>query len=298
MIETRFGLVVGVAFLLGLFFPGAEHAPDEIISLTIAAIIFLACFRIESHHLGETKSGKLAFYYIARFIILPVPLYYLARLFVPSLAPGVFLLALMPAGVMSPAMAALMGGNAAVSLGLVVVSSLLCPLVTPLLFGFVVDESVSIDGFGLFLSLSLVLLLPIACHVPFRKQAPVREWIDRNNTLTTMLLLALAVLLVAARQRQVLQQSPETVIIDLLVLGIIFGLFYVLPWIGLSRFSSESRIACTVSSGANNSLLGLGVALLHFDAGIVLFMVLSEVPWLLGLTLFQKHLRGHDKAPT
>ncbi len=281
-------------FVVGLLTPGLERAPDFVISIAIASIIFFACFRIDPKNLGETSAAKLSAYYIARFIALPIALFYLSELLTPSLSNGVLLLALMPAGVMSPAMTGLAGGNAAISLGIVLVSSLLCPFVTPIVFSLLIDTSVHIDPFGLFVSLSCVVFIPIALHLPFRKESATRSWIDKNNTLSTMLLLGISVALVAAKQRDILKYEPGIVLTQLLALFVMFAVFYVIPWLTLRRFHIRSRIACTLSSGANNSLLGLGVALLHFSPEIGLFMVLSEVPWLGGLSIFQNFIRKQN----
>lgn len=292
-VETQLGALIGVSFVLGLFIPGLEHAPDWMISILVAAIIFFACFRIDPKHLGEIKPRKLATYYVFRFIVLPVIFFLVADLLTPELSNGILLLSLMPAGVMSPALSALLGGNAAISLSLVIASSLLCPIITPLVFALLGHSNIHIDPWGLFQSLAWVLFLPIAFHIPFRRPSPSRSWINRNNTFATMILLGVAIALVAARQRGIIEEDPATIIFDLLVLSVLFLLLYAIPWILLVRFSRASRIACTMSSGANNSLLGLGVALLHFSPEVVLLLVLSEIPWLSGVSLFQTYLRRH-----
>lgn len=291
IIETRFGLLVAVSFAIGLLTPGLEHTPDEVISLAIALIIFLACFRIDPKNLGETSPKKLLAFYLARFVFLPIPLFYLSNIFFPELSNAVLLLTVMPAGVMSPAMTGLVGGNAAISLGLVLVSSLLCPFIVPLLFSVLLDESVRIDSLALFFSLSCVVFIPTVLHLPFRREGKLRAAIDRNNTFGTMLLLGISVALVAARQRDILKYDPSIVVNQLLVLFLLFALYYVLPWLVLHRFHFRSRVACTLSSGANNSLLALGVALLHFSPETALFMVLSEIPWLTCLSLYQSFVR-------
>jgi len=107
----------------------------------------------------------------AQFTIMPLVAFTLSWLFslVPAFAPystamaiGIILVGCCPGGVSSNIMSFLCKGDVAYSVGMTCVSTLLAPVLTPLLVLFLAGEKVDVDGWGMFRQILIVTIIPIA----------------------------------------------------------------------------------------------------------------------------------------
>ncbi|MCB0321852.1 MAG: hypothetical protein KDD60_13080, partial [Bdellovibrionales bacterium] len=74
-----------------------------------------------------------------------------------------------------------------------------------------------------------------------------------------------------------------------------FFVFYLFGWYMGRGLDREGRIATTFSSGVNNNALGIGIAAIHFEPRVALFLVVSEFPWIAAIALFGKFLRKRSE---
>lgn len=74
---------------------------------------------------------------------------------------GIILVGCCPGGVSSNIMSYLCKGDVAFSVGMTTASTLLAPIVTPLLVLFLVGEKVEVDAWGMFCNIMIVTLLPV-----------------------------------------------------------------------------------------------------------------------------------------
>lgn len=107
----------------------------------------------------------------AQFTIMPMVAFSLAWLFsqIPAFAPystamtiGIVLVGCCPGGVSSNLMSFLCKGDVAYSVGMTCVSTLLAPVVTPLLVLWLAGAKVDVDAVGMFRQILIVTILPIA----------------------------------------------------------------------------------------------------------------------------------------
>ena len=75
---------------------------------------------------------------------------------------GIILVGCCPGGVSSNIMSYLCRGDVAFSVGMTTVSTLLAPVVTPLLVLWLAGEQVAVDAVGMFLNILIVTLLPVS----------------------------------------------------------------------------------------------------------------------------------------
>lgn len=75
---------------------------------------------------------------------------------------GIILVGCCPGGVSSNIMSYLCRGDVAFSVGMTTVSTLLAPVVTPLLVLWLAGEQVEVDAIGMFLNILIVTLLPVS----------------------------------------------------------------------------------------------------------------------------------------
>ena len=107
----------------------------------------------------------------AQFTIMPLVAFSLSWLFsqVPAFAPystamaiGIILVGCCPGGVSSNIMSFLCKGDVAYSVGMTCASTLLAPVLTPLLVLALAGERVDVDAWGMFRQILIVTIIPIA----------------------------------------------------------------------------------------------------------------------------------------
>ncbi len=100
---------------------------------------------------------------VAQYTIMPLLAFSLVYFFgLPKgIAAGLILVGCSPGGVSSNIMSLLCRGDVAYSVGMTTASTLLAPLMTPLLVLWLAGESIDVDAMGLFRSILLVTLLPV-----------------------------------------------------------------------------------------------------------------------------------------
>ncbi|PJG84173.1 bile acid:sodium symporter family protein [Caviibacterium pharyngocola] len=79
----------------------------------------------------------------------------------PALTLGLVLVGSCPGGVASNIMTFLCKGDVAFSVGMTTVSTLLAPVMTPLLLNYIVGQTVEMDGWAMFKFMLLVTVLPV-----------------------------------------------------------------------------------------------------------------------------------------
>ena len=100
----------------------------------------------------------------AQFFIMPCVAYLLVHVFrlEPALALGILLVGCCPGGVSSNIMSYLCHGDVAFSVGMTCASTLLAPVMTPLLMELTAGEIIEIDAIGMFLNILIVTIIPVS----------------------------------------------------------------------------------------------------------------------------------------
>src|SRR5690606_744770 len=160
-IQNNLNPILFGSLLIGIFCPGLEGLPSSGIIVIIIAILFLACTKIDGKDLAAISIREALTFYLLRFMLLPLILLQISLATFPTLANGVFLMALMPAGVASAALANLLGGSVSLALSVTAISTLLTPFIVPLFFELFAHTTIKINTLGMFGTLSLVVFLPI-----------------------------------------------------------------------------------------------------------------------------------------
>ena len=108
---------------------------------------------------------------LAQFTIMPLVAYTLTSAFsmIPAFAPystamtiGIILVGCCPGGVSSNIMSFLCGGDVAYSVGMTCASTIMAPILTPLLVLLLAGEKVDVDAVSMFQQILIVTIIPIA----------------------------------------------------------------------------------------------------------------------------------------
>lgn len=276
LIESNPAASMVVGGLLGLALPLGSFIPPVSITLILAALIFLSCFRM-TVTLQESVSWNMLCFWVLRFLALPIVCWLACDSIVPAYAPGLLLLALCPAGASSAALTGLYGGNVSAAFVLTLVSSLACILSIPLLTGLLSPMAVNVSPWTVLQTMMFCILLPAVLHRLLRERSALKELSSRYGRLTSVLLISLMTLITITQMREEILTSP-TLLIQPLMLGIVF--YGIVLAVGFSwRGSMQNRIAYGICSTFNNNGLGIGLALLYFDTKTVALLFSTEIIW-------------------
>lgn len=130
-----------------------------IIMLTMGLTLTTEDFKILARRPFDIFIGACA-----QFIIMPSVAYFLVYVWHldPALALGILLVGTCPGGVSSNIMSYLCHGDVAFSVGMTCASTILAPVMTPMLMKITAGEIIHIDAVGMFTNILIVTILPVA----------------------------------------------------------------------------------------------------------------------------------------
>ncbi len=202
----------------------------------------------------------------AQFIIMPLTAFLLSRLFGLSdeLAVGVILVGCCPGGTASNVMTFLAKGDLVLSVGMTTVSTVLAPVMTPLLMLLYAGERIQVDALGMFLSIIEVVILPIIVGFAVRKLFPgfTKKAAACLPALSSVMIALIVGSVVSANAAKLLVGGVLIVAVVMLhnVCGLALGY-------GISRLLRLPHSKCSAISievGMQNSGLASSLAAVHF----------------------------------
>jgi BASS family bile acid:Na+ symporter len=149
----------------GVFLPAWAGWFSPVTVYLMMAILYLSFLRIDFSALARLRGGdlaELAWWSLVKLAILPVGLWGLCAWLAPGWALPVLLLSGVSAGVTAPFFSQLLGGNAARTLQLTVVTSMLVPFTLPALVGLLAGAELNIPFGHLSRMLAKVIFIPLA----------------------------------------------------------------------------------------------------------------------------------------
>ncbi len=263
------GLLVLLMAAFSLFVPGPMKAVStKVINPLLGLIMFgmgltlsAKDFRIIFQRPKDVILGCLA-----QFTIMPGLAWLLAKAFhLPEeLAIGVILVGCCPGGTASNVITFLAKGDLALSVGMTATSTILAPVLTPLLVWLLAGTMTHVDTVGMLLSILYVVILPIIAGLfcqkylgNFTKKAV--EFLPAFSTLMIMMVVGIVVS----------HNADKLLTGGLIVILVVFlhnigglGVGYLLGRIlGLPH---KKRVALSIEVGMQNSGLASSLAVMHF----------------------------------
>ena len=265
------GVLVLAAAMLALAFPSVlQQIPTTVINPLLGVIMFgmgltlnLKDFKIVFSRPKDVIVGCLA-----QFTIMPLLAWGLARAFQldEALALGVVLVGCCPGGTASNVITYLAKGDLALSVGMTGVSTLLAPLLTPLLTWALAGKSVDVDVAGMLLSILWVVILPIVVGLIVKGLWPkfTEKTTDYLPAFSSVAIALIVAIIIAANASKLLAGGLIIVVVVMLhnLCGLSLG-YLIGRLLGLTE---PKKRAISIEVGMQNSGLASSLATLHFAA--------------------------------
>ncbi len=264
-----FAPIVLVAGAIALTAPGVFGALEPAVPWLLALIMFGMGMTLRAADFGYVvrRPGAFLIGLAAQFVVMPALGWVVATALQlrPELATGVLLVACSPGGTASNVMVYLSRGDTALSVAMTSVSTLVAPLVTPLLVLGLAGRYLEVGFADLFVSILQVVLLPVLLGVLVRRFAtPVVDRAQPALPLVSVLGITLVVMAVVAGSATELASVGLAALIAVVLhncLGLAVGY-------GAARvcgLDEPARRAVSIEVGMQNSGLAATLATTHFN---------------------------------
>lgn len=271
LISDYMGALVLLSAIVGMIAPSAfSGVKPTVINPMLGVIMFGMgmALRIEDFRLVFSRPKDIFIGCLAQFTIMPLLAFALSRLFAldEALAVGVVLVGCCPGGTASNVITYLAKGDLALSVGMTATSTLLAPVLTPLLVWLLAGHTVDVDVAGMLLSILWVVILPIIAGLIVKWLWP--RFTERATAylpaLSSLTICAIVLIIIAANAEKLL--AGGLIIILVVMLHNLCGLSLGYAVGRLLGMSAAKRRAVSIEVGMQNSGLASSLATLHFAA--------------------------------
>ena len=271
LISDYMGLLVLAAAIVALAAPSAfSGIRPTVINPLLGVIMFGMgmALRLEDFRIVFSRPRDILIGCTAQFTIMPLLAFALSRLFAldEALAVGVVLVGCCPGGTASNVITYLAKGDLALSVGMTATSTILAPVLTPLLVWLLAGKTVDVDVIGMLLSILWVVILPIVAGL-------IVKWFwPRFTEKATAYLPAVSSLAIAFIVMIIIAANASKLLLGGLIIVVVVILHNLcglgLGWLigHLLHLPAAKRKAISIEVGMQNSGLASSLATLHFAA--------------------------------
>jgi len=212
------------------------------------------------------RPREIALGTLLQFFVMPLLGFLLAVIFrlSPELTAGVILLGACPGGTASNVIAYLAKGDIALSVSLTSVSTLLAPLLTPVMTYLYAGKFIPVPVLGLFYSAFQIVIIPVAIGILIRKALKNKiELISEFLPSVSALAIIFIVGVIVASSRQAISELGLNLAIIVILhnsLGLSIG-YSLARILGMDKRKART---VAIEVGMQNSGLGVVLAKVHF----------------------------------
>ena len=270
-ISDYMGVLVLLSAIVALTFPElVSQVKPTVINPLLGVIMFGMglTLRADDFRIVFSRPKDVIIGCLAQFTVMPLLAWLLARVFAldEALTVGVVLVGCCPGGTASNVITYLAKGDLALSVGMTGVSTLLAPVLTPLLVLLLAGKTVDVDVVGMLLSILWVVILPIVAGLIVKRLWPRQTTAATAYlpALSSLAICAIVLIVIAANAQKMLSSGLVVMLVVMLhnVGGLAIG-YVVGTVLGMS---AAKRKAVSIEVGMQNSGLASSLATLHFAA--------------------------------
>ena len=306
-VRAHYQSIILAAVAAGLGLGLWTTAPGRVLQgasqpLTFLMILFIS-FTITPRQFGLVvrQPGGVIAGLVLNFVYMPLLAWTLARLLVTDsqLATGIILVGVVPCAGMAAVWTALLKGDVPLGMAINALTMVLAPFLIPPLMVMLAGADVSVNVWGMFQQLAVVLLIPLVLGIG------ARWWVERHWNVKAYLpllpalsaLTAVLLMFTVCNVNMPLIAARWSLVPALLgAVVLIFPLGFLIPhWLGRYFFSWEQRIAVTYASGMKNLPIAVGLAFASFPPLVGLPVALAFIVQMLVASLFYRLLISQMK---
>ncbi len=271
LISKYMGVLVLLSAVIGLVFPDLfSHIKPKVINPLLGVIMFGMglTLKFDDFKVVFSRPRDVIVGCLAQFTIMPLLAWVLAKTFGldQALTVGVILVGCCPGGTASNVITYLAKGDLALSVGMTGVSTLLAPILTPLLVLLLAGQSVDVDVVAMFLSILWVVILPIVAGLIVKSLWPsqTEKATAYLPALSSVTICFIVLIIIAANAHKLLTGGLIIILVVILhnVCGLALG--YLIGRV--LKLAPAKRKAIGIEVGMQNSGLASSLATLHFAA--------------------------------
>jgi bile acid:Na+ symporter, BASS family len=199
---------------------------------------------------------------ICQYTIMPFVGFGIANVFnfPPEIAAGIILVGCSPSGLASNVMCYLSKGNLALSVSVTAISTLVAPLVTPLLLQLLGGSFITIALLDMVWEMVKMVVLPVAAGILVRYLLKGRaEWLNKVLPVTSMVGIVLILVIIIAKGRDALLQVGGLIILATFMHNT-FGYFLGYWSARLLKFNERDSRTIALEVGMQNAGLASALA--------------------------------------
>ena len=271
LISDYMGVLVLLAAVAGVLFPGTLSKLKPALINPLLGIIMFGMgltLKTEDFRVVFSRPKDVIIGCLAQFTVMPLLAFALTRIFQleQALAIGVILVGCCPGGTASNVITYLAKGDLALLVGMTAVSTILAPVLTPLLVWLLAGEMVAVDVVGMLLSILWVVILPIALGLLVKRFWPqTTERATGYLPAVSTLAICLIVLIVIAANAHKLLDGGWIILVIVALHNICgFGIGYLIGTV--LHLLPAKRRAISIEVGMQNSGLASSLAAIHLAA--------------------------------
>ena len=264
-------VLVLVCAVLSLLFPAVlQPIPTKTINYLLGVVMFGMGLALNLHDFQVvfSRPKDIIIGCLAQFTVMPLLAWGLTKVFQldEALALGVILVGCCPGGTASNVITYLAKGDLALSVGMTGVSTVLAPLLTPLLTWLLAGESIHVDVAGMLLSILWVVILPIVLGLIIKSLWPkfTEKAMDYLPAFSSVAIAFTVSIVISANASKLLASGMLIIIVVMLHNLFGLGLGYLIG--RLFGMSEPKKRAVSIEVGMQNSGLASSLATLHFAA--------------------------------
>ncbi|ASF40815.1 sodium transporter [Halobacillus halophilus] len=276
-----FALWVIAAALIAFFLPDAFLGLGAYITILLGVVMFGMGLTLKpvDFKLVVKKPLPVVAGVAAQYLLMPLIAFGIAYMLnLPAeLAAGLVLLGSVPGGTASNVMVYLAKGNLALSVAMTSFSTLLAPILTPVILLMLAGQWLPVDPVSMFLSIVQVIIVPITLGVLIRKLFP--QTVDKSATaiplISVLAIIIIVCAVVAANVESITSSGLQ--IFTAVALHNLLGLTLGYGAAMLMKLDESKRRAISIEVGMQNSGLGVALATAHFGPLAALPNVVAAV---------------------
>lgn len=240
-----------------------------VIMLSMGLTLSADDFRVLARRPADILIGTCA-----QFVIMPLVAWLLVGVWhlEPALALGILLVGCCPGGVSSNIMSYLCHGDVAFSVGMTCASTMLAPVMTPLLMKLTAGEIIEIDTLGMFSNILIVTVLPVGLGCLLNYITSSKSYFPTlQGMMPGVSVIGLACIVSGVISTVHSSLMERGLLLFLWTFGVVFchnALGYLLGWMAgkLARFNTAKKRTISIEVGMQNAGLATVLSSTFFAA--------------------------------